>query len=73
MKSNKSFNLSKYSKALNKQFALQEKEKSSVMKTLKSEKLKINQSNKILFQKEKKIRPRSRNNETIFLNMYKLK
>ena len=38
MKSNKSFNLSKYSKALNKQFGLQEKEKSSIMKTLKSEK-----------------------------------
>ena len=46
MKSNKSFNLSKYSKALNKQFGLQEKEKSSIMKTLKNEKLEMQVENR---------------------------
>jgi hypothetical protein len=69
---NHSYCLSKYSKALNKQFQLLEKEKESILKRINSDDIefynskKLNHENKI----EKKSKSRNQNTKT-FMNMYK--
>ena len=69
---NHSYCLSKYSKALNKQFQLLEKEKESILKRINSDDIEFYNSKKLNFENKKDYTSRTRNHNTkIFMNMYK--
>ena len=69
---NHSYCLSKYSKALNKQFQLLEKEKESILKRINSDNIQIYNLKKQLNFNNKKTKSKSRNQNTkTFMNMYK--
>ena len=69
---NHSYCLSKYSKALNKQFQLIEKEKESLLKRINSDDLEFYNSKKLNFENKIDYTSKTRNHNTkIFMNMYK--
>ncbi len=66
--------LSKYSKGLNKQFQLIEKEKESILRRINSDDLEFYNSKKLNFDNKKENTSSSQNHNTkIFMNMYKKK